>query len=437
MLMCKISDLCDVVKGVTSIQKASPGIYPLVVTAEDRLSSDEYQFDCKAVCIPLVSSTGHGHASIKRIHYQEGKFALGSILAAVISKDENVLDTKYLYTYLSFFKDSILVPLMKGSANVSLTVKSLMSAEIIVPSIYKQRSIINTVESLKVKFDKIYLKLYEQDKNINELRQAILQQAVEGKLVPQYPNDEPANVLLAKIAEEKERLIKEGKIKKEKLFPPISEDEIPYELPNGWEWAYINEIAFVTKLAGFEYTKYLSTAISNSGEVPIVRAQNIKMNRFIDSSAEFISFELSEKLNRSALYKKCVLMTFIGAGIGEVSIFNRNKRYHLAPNVAKVEIFNNFSLNIDEKYLLYYLMSATGQREIFGFLKATAQPSLSMETIRKIRVPIPPLQEQMRIIEKVDQLMSLCDKLEKNIEQSKNDSELLMQSVLQKAFKKE
>ena len=79
-------------------------------------------------------------------------------------------------------------------------------------------------------------------------------------------------------------------------------------------------------------------------------------------------------------------------------------------------------------------MSEIGQNEIFRFQKATAQPSLSMETIRKVRIPIPPLNEQKRIVEKVDQLMALCDELEKNIEQAKKDSELLMQSVLREAF---
>ncbi|MFR2571263.1 MAG: restriction endonuclease subunit S, partial [Clostridia bacterium] len=131
----RLDEVCNLYKGKTTITKAIQGKYPLVVTAENRASSNEYQFDCKAVCVPLVSATGHGHASIKRLHYQEGKFALGTILSAVIPKDENILDTKYLYIYLSYFKDSVLVPLMRGSANVSLTIKSLGSAEIEVPSI--------------------------------------------------------------------------------------------------------------------------------------------------------------------------------------------------------------------------------------------------------------------------------------------------------------
>ena len=91
-------------KRTTGIQKAAPGDIPLVVTAEERKSHNEYQFDDEAVIIPLVSGTGHGHASIKRLHFQKGKFALGSILCAVIPKDQNVLNTEYLFRFLNLHK---------------------------------------------------------------------------------------------------------------------------------------------------------------------------------------------------------------------------------------------------------------------------------------------------------------------------------------------
>lgn len=166
----KLKDLCDCVKGKTSIQKAIPGDYPLVVTAEDRLSSENYQFDCEAVCIPLVSSTGHGHASLKRIHYQNGKFALGSILCALTSRDENVLLTKFLYIYLSYNKDRIIVPLMKGSANVSLSTTALENLKITIPDISTQRKIVskyNAVESSIEKFN-YYNDSYK--KKINQIK---------------------------------------------------------------------------------------------------------------------------------------------------------------------------------------------------------------------------------------------------------------------------
>lgn len=145
----KLKKICNCIKGKTSIQKCEPGDWPLVVTAEERLSSDKYQFDCEAVCIPLVSSTGHGHASLKRIHYQTGKFALGSILCALTSKDENIVLTKYLYIYLSYNKDKLLVPLMKGSANVSMSTTALENLEISIPNLDIQKKIVTKYNNLE------------------------------------------------------------------------------------------------------------------------------------------------------------------------------------------------------------------------------------------------------------------------------------------------
>ena len=144
-----IKEICSITKGKSPIQKTAPGEYPLVVTAEERLTSNEYQFDGEAVCIPLVSSTGHGHASMKRIHYQKGKFALGNILCALTSLDEDLVLTKYLYVYLSYHKDDLLVPLMKGTTNVSLNMKDILNAVINIPDIDTQLDIIEKVEKIK------------------------------------------------------------------------------------------------------------------------------------------------------------------------------------------------------------------------------------------------------------------------------------------------
>ncbi|MGV8991604.1 MAG: restriction endonuclease subunit S [Thiobacillus sp.] len=143
----RLGDLCSITKGETPIKQAIPGFYPLVVTAAERASHESFQFDCRAVIVPLVSSTGHGHASIKRINYQEGKFALGSILCAVMPKDEKRLSAKFLHVYFSYFKDQLIVPLMKGSANVSLSVGALAELKIIVPPMEIQQRVIRLAEN--------------------------------------------------------------------------------------------------------------------------------------------------------------------------------------------------------------------------------------------------------------------------------------------------
>ena len=427
----KIGDIFNVEKGLVQSSKNIEGQFNFITASAEWKTHNEYSHDCEA----LVFAAGAA-GSLGRTHYVNGKFIASDLCFVLTLKDELIdkVDMKFYFYYFNLNKDTIVKSIATGTSKLAINMRNFINYCIPLPSIEYQKLAREKIEEVEPRINKLNLIFGKNLDYITRLRHSILLEAIQGKLVPQDPNDEPVSVLLEKIKKEKEMLIKEGKIKKEKPLPPITQDEIPFEIPKGWKWVYINDIAFVTKLAGFEYTKYLSTAISNNGDVPIIRANNIKMNKFIENTNEFISYDLSEKLNRSAVYKKCLLMTFIGAGIGEVAIFNKNTRFHLAPNVAKIELFNNFSFNIHEKYILYYLMSEIGQNEIFRFQKATAQPSLSMETIRKVRIPIPPLNEQKRIVEKVDQLMALCDELEKNIEQAKKDSELLMQSVLREAF---
>ena len=133
--------------------------------------------------------------------------------------------------------------------------------------------------------------LADTQNGVPKLREMILQMAVQGKLVPQDPKDEPASVLLEKMRTEKERLIKEKKIRKIKPLPPITPDEIPYELPDGWVWEKIGELCFVTKLAGFEYTKYIN--LLDTSEVPVIRAQNVRMKRLDVTNLKFIDKKTS------------------------------------------------------------------------------------------------------------------------------------------------
>jgi len=202
----KLGDYCEVIKGKTGIKKAIPGNYPLVVTAQKRLTHNEFQFNCKAVIIPLVSSTGHGHASIKRIHYQEGKFTLGTILSAVIIKDEKIINPKFLYIYLSYFKDHLLVPLMKGAANVTLSIKKIKNVTIILPSIERQLEIIE-LEKNNIELDNLNGEINKQKQYVKELKQAVLQEAIQGKLTSDWrkknPNIESADKLLKRIKLEK------------------------------------------------------------------------------------------------------------------------------------------------------------------------------------------------------------------------------------------
>lgn len=422
MQQYKLGEICTIIKGTTGIKKAIPGEYPLVVTAENRLSSNEFQFDAKAVCIPLVSSTGHGHASLKRLHYQEGKFALGNILAAVIPDDENLLNAEYLYYYLTFYKDSKIVPLMKGAANVSLTINSIKTITIEIPKIEQQVKVVNTIKKSQIELKKINQKYQEQNNYITDLRTSILQYAVQGKLVEQNPQDEPASELLKRIKAEKEQLIKDGKIKKEKSLPSITQDEIPYDLPQGWQWVRLGDIG---DWGAGSTPNRARTDYYFNGTIPWLKTG--------DLNDSFIT-EIPEKITELALEQTSVkikpigslLIAMYGATIGKLGILTIPATTNQAccACIAFQEI--------ETKFLFYYLLSERNNLRKRG--DGGAQPNISREKIIAYLLPLPPLAEQKRIVTNVDKLMQICEELEiKNSIAQKSSSELF-QSILQNYF---
>ena len=269
--------------------------------------------------------------------------------------------------------------------------------------------------------------------NGKQLKNSILQWAIQGKLVPQDPNDESASVLLERIRTEKARLVKEGKIKKDKNESIIFrgddnshyekflatgevkciDDEIPFEIPAGWEWCKINNIAFVTKLAGFEYTKYIADNLQTTG-VPLFKGKNVQGGKIIYDFEAFIPESLSDELERSQISKKCLLTPYVGT-IGNIGIHNRSGKFHLGSNVGKIEILNPTSeVCILEEYVHIYLLSQYGYAELTKYKKATAQESISIEAIREVLVPLPPIQEQKKIVDKYFELEPLVDKYYKS-----------------------
>ncbi|WP_413733296.1 N-6 DNA methylase [Sodalis sp. RH13] len=136
-----LGEICYIHRGQHSNMSSQSGDFPLVVPAVDRKSSADYSFDFKASCIPLVSSSGHGKADIKRLHYQEGKFALADTMCCLEVKNSEEVEMRYVNEYLSKFKDELLVPMMCGATNVTLDQNDIKKILIPLPSIEEQRKI--------------------------------------------------------------------------------------------------------------------------------------------------------------------------------------------------------------------------------------------------------------------------------------------------------
>ncbi|MCM3128106.1 restriction endonuclease subunit S [Paenibacillus sp. MER 78] len=318
----------------------------------------------------------------------------------------------------------------EGSTAISrnrLKVDKFLNIEIPLPTFEKQEEVVTKLNNVNSGIMNIMGLKEDSDKQISHLRESILQQAIKGDLVPQDPNDEPASVLLERIEAEKGQLIKEKNIKKEKPLPTITEDEIPYELPQGWKWVRLGELG--ANQGGATPSK--SNPHYWEGEIPWISPKDMKQKYLINSidkiSADALSNTSSLKLisTNSLLFvvRGMILAHSFPVSVNRVQLCINQDMKSLTPHFKEISEFVYVVLKGRKNAILQLVEKST---------HGTCR--LNTELLFNLLVPLPPLNEQRRIVEKVDQLMALCDNLEKTVEQSKLDSEMLMQSVIQEAF---
>lgn len=161
----EMGEIFDIAKGRIGIMAATPGRFPLVTTGDQFSSHVEPHFAGDAVCIPLISATGHGHASLKRLHHIEGEFAVGSILCACVNRSPERVMARYVYYCLSSIKDDVLIPLMQGTANMSMKVADIARAAIPLPPLSEQQAIVARLDALaeKTRLVEVHLAAAERD----------------------------------------------------------------------------------------------------------------------------------------------------------------------------------------------------------------------------------------------------------------------------------
>jgi type I restriction enzyme S subunit len=272
--------------------------------------------------------------------------------------------------------------------------------------------------------------LYSAPENIGKLRQAILQLAVMGKLVPQNANDEPAAVLLERIKKEKERLVKEGKVKKEKSLPAIKDDKIPFDLPIGWEWVRLENVCeLITKGSSPKWQGVNYVELEQDNGILFITSENVR-NYSIDlTNPKYVEKKFNQIEPRSILSKNDILMNIVGASIGRSAIYNTDEIANINQAVCLIRIIGqDYLLNLN--YLLHFFNSPICISFMFDKQVDNARANLSMGNISKFPIPIPPLNEQKRIVTKVDKLMKLCDELETKLTQTQTDSEKIINAAV-------
>mgnify|MGYP000534491157 CR=1 FL=1 len=310
------------------------------------------------------------------------------------------------------------VNLATGDIIVHISGDKVGSFLIPVPPLAEQNRIVAKINEL----EPIIQEYHSKEKAVSALnttfpealKKSILQEAVQGKLVPQNPDDEPASVLIERIRAEKQALIKAGKIKKDKHESIIVTrdkipyeiidgkkrciaDEVPFEIPEGWEWC---RLGFIGEW-GSGATPSRTNKEYYQGNIPWLKTGDLN---------DGIITNIPEKITELALKKTSVrlnpvgsvLIAMYGATIGKLGILAIPATTNQACCACKPIIINN-------KYLFYFLMS---HKETFTKkAEGGAQPNISKEKIVSTLFPLPPLAEQKRIVEKIEELTQLCDKL--------------------------
>ena len=264
--------------------------------------------------------------------------------------------------------------------------------------------------------------------NALQLKNAILQEAIQGRLVPQDPNDEPASVLLDKIRKEKARLVKEGKLKKKDLIEiPISEDEIPFNVPKSWEWV---RLITLSKIIHYGYTASAAPA----GNAKLLRITDIQDDKVCWQTVPYCTIK-EKDLESYQLHNRDILIARTGGTVGKT---------YIVRELSDISVFASYLIraipleNANEEYIKLFMSSPYYWSQLIDATSGTGQPNVNGQSLSKLIVPLPPLAEQKRIVAKIEELLPKVEEYGKAQEAlDKLNEELperLKKSILQEAI---
>ena len=385
-------------------------------------------YDRSEVMLPgdiIINSTGTG--TLGRIGYLSESDNINNLTLipdshVTVVRLSNELNSYFMKVtvdlYHKYFEEH-----GEGSTNQKelkpLTIQTIL---VPIPPRNEQNRIVNKLKELNPLIEKYKLaeeKLYELNSNIkNQLKKSILQYAIEGKLVPQDPNDEPASVLLDRIRKEKQNLIAEGKIKKdknesiiyrrdnsyyEKLDKKVNciDEKIPFEIPNSWEWKSWGDISFKIQY-GF------NAPARQSGKIKMVRISDIQDDLVNWNSVPYCDIEDS-LIDDYLLHNNDILFARTGGTVGKSFLVKNINEDAIYAGYLIRTIFDAKKLN--PQYLKYFMESELYWSQLKNGTIATAQPNCNGKTLSKMKLPIPPLNEQNKIVTRIQKLEYLFNKL--------------------------
>ena len=380
---------------------------------------DKYIFDEKLL---LIGEDGANLVTRSKpiAFFAEGKYWVNNHAHCIDSPDKSILQ------FICFFINAInLEKYVTGSAQPKMTQDNMNSILVALPPYKEQQLISQQLDIIWASIDKIEFEKENVLKLVDNAKSKILDLAIRGKLVSQDSNNEPASVLLERIRAEKEELIKQGKIKRDKKESVIFkgddnsyyervgdiisniDDEIPFEVPQNWEWSRLQTICYPITDGTHKTPTY-----SDSGYI-FLSAKNITTGKINWNDIMYIPKSLHDELYSRVSPKMNDILLAKNGTTGVTAIVDRECEFDIYVTLALLRVINN---NISSQYLLKIIASNTIQDYFKSSLKGIGVPNLHLEHIRTTLIPIPPINEQNKIVEKIYQYYSLLDSIVQNIE---------------------
>ncbi len=340
--------------------------------------------------------------------------------------DSNKINVEH---FKRFLKSSEFIELLneqvKGGIKTEIKPKHILPLEIQLPDINTQAQIVQHFENVEDDIANVTQEVLKQQSLLKQLKKTILQEAIEGKLTVKWRAKNPdfgtAKELLEQIKTEKEKLIKDKKIKASKPLAQINEDEIPFDIPSSWEWCKIGDIAY-------SIVPNRDKPLSFSGEIPWITQTNFNENSFLldySKSSLGLTKEETVKYNARIMPQNSVIMSCVG-------------RFDLVV-VTEKDIVANQQLhcfvpfyNVVPEYVMYDI-KILNFLQIKNAIKTTIQ-YLNKTKLESILIPLPPIEEQKEIVATIEKLFAITDELESEINQNKTTVNNLMATVLKEAF---
>lgn len=333
------------------------------------------------------------------VKYIDFDFIIGADGVKIFSPNEKIIDGRFFYYILLFYSLNL-----GKKGEYSRHYKFIKNKPIPLPPLAEQKRIVGKIEELLPlidRYEKAWSRLEEFNRRFPaDMQKSLLQMAIQGKLVEQRPEEGTGEELYRQIQAEKQRLIKEGKIKKEKPLPDIAEDEVPFEIPESWKWVRWGELS-----DSIQYG-YNAAAQSN-GRIKMVRISDIQDNAVLWDRVPYCDISENE-IPTYRLQNNDILFARTGGTVGKSFLVNEVPEEAI---YAGYLIRTRYSSKLEPKYMKLFMESQLYWDQLKSGTVATAQPNCNGKTLSKMILPLPPLVEQKRIVAKLEELLPLCERL--------------------------